>query len=283
MKNNTPEDKLIELIKDCKTCKELFRKLGYTKRISDHTRDRWYKIYTDIGINVPEYIKENNKRIYICKQCGKQFTEKYSKWSNGDFCSLSCAHKYSQTFIDKEKLSKTMKELIKNKLIISPFLLTPEQEKRRLKSFNDTIKNRLLNKPWEELSEELVKKRLFYEQEGKCNKCGLSEWLGKPISLELEHKDGNHYNNNRKNVELLCPNCHAQTDTYRGKNVNNAGKRYADEKLIEAFIKEGTLWKALKSLGLSPKGKNYERIIRVLIKYGFDIEKVKGKYIIKGV
>lgn len=55
----------------------------------------------------------------------------------------------------------------------------------------------------------------------KCESCHLTEWLGKPIPLELHHIDGNHYHNEIQNFQLLCPNCHAMTDTYRGKNVNN--------------------------------------------------------------
>lgn len=54
--------------------------------------------------------------------------------------------------------------------------------------------------------------------EHKCNNCLNIEWLGKPIPLELEHKDGNSTNHILDNLELLCPNCHAFTDTYRGKN-----------------------------------------------------------------
>jgi hypothetical protein len=54
----------------------------------------------------------------------------------------------------------------------------------------------------------------------RCNKCGGTEWLGQPIPLELEHRDGDHANNSLENLELLCPNCHALTPTYRGKNMN---------------------------------------------------------------
>lgn len=54
----------------------------------------------------------------------------------------------------------------------------------------------------------------------KCEKCGLTEWLGQPIPLELHHKDGNRNNNTLENYELLCPNCHAFTDSYRGKNCS---------------------------------------------------------------
>lgn len=55
-------------------------------------------------------------------------------------------------------------------------------------------------------------------KEHLCENCGLSEWLGRPISLELNHIDGNNSNNNLINLSLLCPNCHAQTPNYRGLN-----------------------------------------------------------------
>lgn len=55
-------------------------------------------------------------------------------------------------------------------------------------------------------------------KEYKCENCGLTKWLDKPIPLELHHKDGNRNNNILENYELLCPNCHALTDSYRGKN-----------------------------------------------------------------
>ena len=43
----------------------------------------------------------------------------------------------------------------------------------------------------------------------KCECCGLTEWNDEPISLEIHHKDGNHYHNILENIELICPNCHA--------------------------------------------------------------------------
>lgn len=55
-------------------------------------------------------------------------------------------------------------------------------------------------------------------KEHKCECCGLSTWLGKPIPLELHHRDGDRHNNTLNNFELLCPNCHAFTESYRGKN-----------------------------------------------------------------
>lgn len=65
-----------------------------------------------------------------------------------------------------------------------------------------------------------LKKRLLKEglKERKCECCGLSEWLGKPISLELHHVNGIKDDLRLENLKILCPNCHAFTDNYRGKN-----------------------------------------------------------------
>lgn len=55
-----------------------------------------------------------------------------------------------------------------------------------------------------------------------CNICGISEWQGNKLSLQLDHIDGNNKNNLVDNLRLLCPNCHSQTDTFCGKNVKRS-------------------------------------------------------------
>jgi hypothetical protein len=50
----------------------------------------------------------------------------------------------------------------------------------------------------------------------QCERCASKEWMGHPIPLELHHKDGDRTNHRLENLELLCPNCHAATDNYRG-------------------------------------------------------------------
>lgn len=70
----------------------------------------------------------------------------------------------------------------------------------------------------------------------KCNQCQLEEWQGSPIPLEVNHKDGNGGNHAKDNVELLCPNCHAQTPTYKAKNRGRGRqKRRERERLLRGY------------------------------------------------
>lgn len=56
-------------------------------------------------------------------------------------------------------------------------------------------------------------------KEEKCEICGLSEWQGIKIPLELHHKDCNHYNNDLDNLQILCPNCHSIQPGNSGRNI----------------------------------------------------------------
>lgn len=60
-----------------------------------------------------------------------------------------------------------------------------------------------------------IKKRLIEERGHKCEKCNLSEWMELPVTLEMDHVNGNRCDNSRENLQLLCPNCHSQTKTWR--------------------------------------------------------------------
>lgn len=101
----------------------------------------------------------------------------------------------------------------------------------------------------------------------RCENCKCDEWMGRLIPLEIHHKDGDSLNNEMDNLSLLCPNCHALTDNYRGKNINTGTKKVSDEKFAKTLSDCPNIRQALKRLGLSAKGDNYRRARDIIFQY----------------
>ena len=76
-----------------------------------------------------------------------------------------------------------------------------------------------------------LRKRLLKEgiKEHRCDKCLRQTWNDIPIALELHHVNGDKQDHRIENINLLCPNCHSQTKTYRGKNIKNGNSIMARE------------------------------------------------------
>lgn len=74
-------------------------------------------------------------------------------------------------------------------------------------------------------------KRLLKEKvkEHKCERCKRTEWEEVPIPLELHHINGIRTDNRIDNLQLLCPNCHALTDNYRGKNIGMSAPKETED------------------------------------------------------
>ena len=75
-----------------------------------------------------------------------------------------------------------------------------------------------------------LKTRLVKEglKEYKCECCGISEWNGKPLTLQLHHINGIHNDNRLSNLQLLCPNCHSQTENFGTKGRGTSIIRKAE-------------------------------------------------------
>ena len=120
----------------------------------------------------------------------------------------------------------------------------------------------------QQISSHKLKVKLLQEgyKEYKCELCGLSVWQNVQIPLELHHKDGNHFNNNLDNLQILCPNCHAIQDGNAGANIG----KYADVlELEDKFLLDGN---ASEHGGSNPPiGTN--RMTKKKVKYCIDCGK----------
>lgn len=108
----------------------------------------------------------------------------------------------------------------------------------------------------------------------KCEKCGRTEWEGQRIPLCVHHIDGNHINNQIENLQILCPNCHAQTDNYCGRNKNKRPP-ITDEQFVEALRQTTSIRQALQKLGINYAAKYYYEKAHKLIEENNIIQKPK--------
>lgn len=71
-----------------------------------------------------------------------------------------------------------------------------------------------------------LKEKLFKDglKERKCELCGVSEWYGVELPLELHHKNNNHNDNSFENLQILCPNCHSIQEGNSGANIGRYSK-----------------------------------------------------------
>lgn len=178
-------------------------------------------------------------------QCGKEHNKP------GAFCSRSCANRRVPTEESNKKRSIALKGRT------HPETFDKESQARKT---SETRLRKYLETPFEQLGMVNKRRRVFEEQDHKCARCGIDAWQGLPINLELEHKDGNHCNNSRDNLEGLCPNCHSITATWRGRNKTSQRNAVSDEELSRHLQGASSIRQGLLAAGLTPKGNNYNRV-----------------------
>ncbi|KKN98894.1 hypothetical protein LCGC14_0141350 [marine sediment metagenome] len=152
--------------------------------------------------------------LKFCAHCDRQLA--YTKRHNR-FCNHSCAASANNLGVTRH--SKYIKrpcdlcgEITRNPKFCSTRCCCDYIKK--LAKPNITINGCFLTS--------LAAKRYLLRIYGNtCSVCGLSEWNNKPMSICIDHIDGNYQNHSIANVRLICPNCDAQTDTYKGRNRGN--------------------------------------------------------------
>ena len=171
-------------------------------------------------------IKDKSK---ICKNCNKDFIYKDYRQN---FCSRSC----SALFYNNERHSKNIQ--ISNCMTCNKEI---SFTKNNIKKFcskecsfqfqrNKTIKSWENNPSSATTTQGLsgrIRLHLIELAQNKCSLCGwskINETTGR-CPLEIDHVDGDCYNNDPSNLRVLCPNCHSLTPTYKALNKNSKRKR----------------------------------------------------------
>lgn len=118
--------------------------------------------------------------------------------------------------IDNLRLNKSYHSQIK-KFIIDNSIDTSHFIRRK----REKIENKLI-KGDKHIESKAIKKYIIENKivEHKCSVCNIEPiWNGKPLTLQLDHINGDHYDNRLENLRLICANCHTQTDTFTGRNL----------------------------------------------------------------
>jgi 5-methylcytosine-specific restriction endonuclease McrA len=221
---------------------------------------------------------EKNKEEWICETCGSVFHKRHALIGHKRIHSKIVKQKTEKRKEERKARQESIEHRIcqycdkefKTKMArvghLARCLKSPKKTIRDLRR-NEKVSLEYTPESWLRYTHGCMREALFLEQGESCFKCKLKTWLGQQITLEIEHIDGNNSNNNRENLQLLCPNCHSQTSTWRGRNKNKgkSGKRVQDEVLTQALRETQTIRQALQKVGLTPKSSNYTRAKLLLL------------------
>lgn len=186
------------------------------------------------------------------------------------FCNKSCAAKFNNS---NRKLSDETKHKIANSLRGQKRIETENMKSGRIRAGakrSEAAIEKLMSDDFDTLGIVNKKKRVRIEQDHKCLNCGLGEWMGKPLTLEVDHIDGDNNNNVRENLRALCPNCHSQTETWRGTNARKI--KITDEALIEVIKESRSVLDVINKTGMSITRHSYKRINLLIEKHNLNFQ-----------
>lgn len=173
------------------------------------------------------------KLFSSCENCSSSHDGLYG---SGRFCSSKCARGFS-TKKNRAETSKKVSQSLKGKdspLKGRRWSFSPEAKERHLRGMRKWHADRK-GRPFDELGATFRRTIIFEEQNGRCAECnGLPIHNSKPLTFQLDHKDGDRSNNSRPNLQLLCPNCHTQTENWGSKNSKGdaRARMLAGKKLV---------------------------------------------------
>ena len=201
-----------------------------------------------------------------CRKCGESFTPEKGLLN---YCSLQCRN--SRTFTKEAKLKKSIKSKKAwddGRMDVNDYNTINNDPIKIGKSRETWISKYLKEKEEGKVhSWDTIRKYHFIIKDYTCEVCGINEWNNDNIPLELHHIDGNNKNNEDINLQVLCPNCHAQTDNYRGRNIQNRTNKNLPRDLVFDTRREVTSYYdlAVEYMEMEDKINGYERKREVII------------------
>jgi len=269
IENNYSKEELIELIKSCNTKKEIFLKLGYkiNNKIPTNVKKRWEKIFNSLNIDYSKIIKENQNELkgigikHICKNCGKEFYKKHSKYATWDFCSDFCSHSYSSKLTlekRKDKVSKSLREYYKNNTDYHSIIVKKCYEKYKQEQPKCCICGKLLT------YKQFLNKRICCSRECAVKKISITQKLwNHEYGGRIKNRKGNYIvykitskidNTYYIGVHLLKDNDKNWNDDYYGSGIIIKAK-------IKKYGKENFIREVLEWFNNSTDAYNYEKKI----------------------
>lgn len=168
-------------------------------------------------------IDEYTKNPLLCKGCSIALSYK-DKLRGKKFCSHACAATFNN---NKRRKAKRLCMHCEQPIYVGRNRFCNHSCSGAYKSNVAVADNadKLIKGELADNNRRAIRKALIHlGVEYKCACCSISEWNSKPLSLTLNHIDGNASNNTIENFQFLCPNCDSQTEFYKSKNKGRGRK-----------------------------------------------------------